>query len=1049
GRRMYRAGDLARRAADGTLLYLGRQDEQVKVRGYRIETGEIEACLLEQGAIRETAVVARQEGEAGASLWAYVTADRPVETEALRSYLAERLPEYMLPSAIVQLEALPVTPNGKTDRRQLMEQKDAPVQGGYAAPQGETESRLAQLWQQVLGVERIGRGDRFFEHGGHSLKAILMLSKVQKEYGVTVPLQTLFDAPTIEGLAAYLDPDRAAQGDLTAPLTVDRVFYKMYTPIEPSSQRPFYPASFVQKRMYALSGLKGAELAYNVPYAYRIDGPLDIARLGEAAQALAARHETLRTSFAWVDGELVQRIHPNATIRLTCTDVSEAELDAHLTGFVRQFDLSEAPLVRLELLRVGAEQSVLLFDMHHIVTDGVSVSIFFRDLFSLYNGEQLAPLRIQYKDVTMWQREQSLATREHEAYWMDLYKDQVPQLDFPLDYPRPAQQSFAGKRVDFDVPADVVQGLHQLCSATGATQYMALLAAFNVLLAKYTAQEDIVIGTTSAGRNHADTDQLIGVFINTLALRNKPRRELPFSAFVKEVMRHALEAFGHQDFAFDELVDRLNLRRDISRNPLFDVMFVLHNQDSGTSESQLGEQTTIRPYDGLQHEPAKVDLTLVVTAAGDQLQWSLEYGVDLFRQETIEELSRQFVELLRIVSVTPDLPIGEIDLLSESERSGTVEEWHGPLAAYPSDQAMHELFERQVRQTPQQIAIRQGERSWTYAELNRRANRMARTLLGRGVAAEERIGVLADHSPELIAAIWGVLKAGAAYVPIDPAYPSERIRYIAEDSRMKLLLTEARLAGLVPAGVPWLDIAEETSVEALRGEADGLDKDNPGIAVSPSQLMYLIYTSGSTGKPKGVMVPHRGAVNYIWWARKMYANEQPVDAALYSSIAFDLTVTSLYVPLLTGGSVVISADADKTAAIAEIAAADQVDLLKLTPTHLKLLLLSEHRPRRLRSLIVGGEALDTGLARRVDERFEGKVTIYNEYGPTETVVGCMIHAYDPARDLYASVPIGRPADNVSIYVLNGQLQPVPVGAVGELYIAGDGVARGYWGREAL
>ncbi|WP_051237157.1 non-ribosomal peptide synthetase [Paenibacillus pinihumi] len=1037
--RMYRTGDIARRLGDGSLVYLGRSDEQVKVRGYRIETGEIEACLAEHENVREAAVVAKPDGESGLALWAYIAADGQVEQEELRHYLQERLPSYMMPSHFVLLDGLPVTANGKTDRRALLEDDTQTMGQAHEEPSGELEIRLAEMWQQVLGREQIGRGDSFFDLGGHSLKAILLLSKVQKEFSITVPLQTLFDRPTIKGLAAFLSAGSETDPGQGAEDSAHQVFYKIYSPIEPIEKRLHYPASYVQKRMYALSALKGAEVTYNVPHAMIIEGPLDADRLQQAANKLIQRHETLRTSFGWVEGGLVQRVHDDADLTIPCSDAEEGEIGSRLAGFIRPFDLQLAPLWRLELIRTGADRYVLLFDMHHIITDGVSVGILMSELSALYEGAELQPLRIQYKDFTVWQREQMLSTRGHEAYWADLYNEGVPLLNLPTDYPRPSIQSFAGRTVTFEVPEDVVTALHRINTETGTTMYMILLAAFGVLLGKYAGQEDVVIGTTSAGRNHADTEHLIGAFINTLALRTRPGSEKTFLAFVDEVKRHTLSAFDHQDFAFDELVDRLKIPRDISRNPLFDTMFVLHNHGGGTSRLTLGKETLIHEFDDIRHEPAKVDLTLVATLLENQkMLWSIEYRTDLFRKETVERMTANFVRLLTSIALRPQQRIGEIDLLTQEERHESLILFNATGAAYPQT-PVHQLFEEQVSQKPNEPAVVSvSEGTWTYAELNAKANKVARFLIASGVQAEDRIGVMAEHSLAAVAVLLGVLKAGAAYVPLDPTYPADRIRHIAADSKMKLLLTQKPLASRIPETTAWF------SIDGAMAEGD---ESNPELNVQPHHLMYLIYTSGSTGQPKGVMVEHRGAVNYLWWARKQYAREQPSSFALYSSLAFDLTVTSIYVPLLTGGRIVVCAGEDKGQLMPQMLAEDQVDVLKLTPTHLRLLLLADRVPQRLRTLIVGGEALDTALARQVHDHFDGQVTIYNEYGPTETVVGCMIHAFDPNLDVSSSVPIGRPADNVRIYVLDELLQPVPSGAAGELYIAGDGVARGYWGQE--
>ncbi|GBF77900.1 putative non-ribosomal peptide synthetase, partial [Paenibacillus sp. 598K] len=1055
GRRMYRTGDLARRAADGTLLYLGRQDEQVKVRGYRIETGEIEACLLEQGQVREAAVIARQEGEAGASLRAYVTADRPVETEALLSYLAERLPEYMLPSAIVQLEALPVTPNGKTDRRQLMEQTEAPMQGGFTAPQGETESRLAQLWQQVLGVERIGRGDRFFEHGGHSLKAILMLSKVQKEFGVTVPLQTLFDAPTIEGLAAYLIAGGATESDASsgrgdkqeeADPAGDQAFQRIQ-PVEPSAH---YPASFAQKRLYVLNHL--ADITYNVPNITLVRGPLDVDRLAKAVNAMIDRHETLRTSFGWVDGELVQRVHTGLAIDIAYALADEDEIEGRIEAFVRPFDLKTAPLLRFEVLKLDEDKHLLLTDMHHIITDGVSMEIFHDELATLYSGKPLPPMRVQYKDYAVWQISSTGEQRKKAAenYWLSVYADASPVLDLPTDYPRPVIQSFKGGRVDFKVPAKTTEAIFKLSQDSGATIYMILLAAYNVLLSKYSGQDDIVVGTTIAGRNHADTDHMIGAFINTLALRNTPQAELSFAELLQQVRRNTLAAYEHQDFAFEELVDRLKTRRDVSRNPLFDTMFVLHNHGKGELVKPLGPGVKLFPYGGFQHRVAKFDLTLVVTLTEDQqLFWSLEYCVDLFKHETIQRMADHYMQLLKSVSEQPDQRLSDLDMLSEAERHEIMHSFNdtdtplpeGTVVSYIDDQGWMSASNRAVVASDGEL---------TYEELLARAERLAGWLRKRGTRKGDIVALMVERSTDMLVGLLGIWKAGGVYLPIDPSYPKKRIEYMLQDSQCRRVLTHASLRMGLDAE------ADIMLLEQLDDGAEHAGSPDEPVQLAPEDACYLLYTSGTSGLPKGVLIQHGSLLNRLQWMQRRYPIGKDDVLLQKTPFTFDVSLWELLWGAMQGAKVVFLEPGREREpkAIIEAIEQHQVTVIHYVPSMLGAFLkyVEVHqaaaRLASLRYVFASGEPLKPNQVESFYAMFAIEAArLVNLYGPTEATID--VTSYDcPEQVLGSSVPIGKPIDNTKLYVLReGKLQPV--GVKGELYIGGAGVALGYTGGKEL
>ncbi|WP_252361619.1 amino acid adenylation domain-containing protein, partial [Paenibacillus terrae] len=1014
---------------DGNIEYLGRIDHQVKIRGYRIELGEVETQLLKVKAVQETVVVAREDESGQKQMCAYFTANAELTASELRGVLAQELPGYMIPSYFVQLDHMPLSPNGKIDRKALpVPERNLLAGGKYEAPTTPMETRLAQIWKDVLGVQHVGIKDNFFEIGGHSLRATLLIARIQKEMNGLLSLREVFQYPTIAEMAELMaSRDQAA-----------------YASIPAVEERSYYPASSAQKRLYVLSQLEGGEISYNMPGVMTVEGKLDRTRLEAAFRRLIRRHETLRTSFDVVNGEPVQRVREEVPFAVEYAEAREEEEKVCIRNFIRPFDLQQAPLLRAGLIKLQQDRHLLLFDMHHIISDGTSMGVLTEEFIQMYEGSELPELRIQYKDYAVWQQMKMQSERidKQEAYWLDVFRGELPILDLPIDETRPAQRSFAGKQVDFVIDAFRSEALKRLAAQTGSTLYMVLLSAYTAFLYKYTRQEDIIVGTPIAGRPHSDLEGLIGMFVGTLALRNYPSGEKTILDYLQEVKETALQAYEHQDYPFEELVAKLNMNRDMSRNPLFDTMFVLQNTEQSEREI-AGLQ--FKPY-AYENPSAKFDLTLLIAEQGEELVCSLEYASALFKRETVEQIANHFIQVIDAVVNAPEMKLSEIAIITAAEQAQILEQFNTTAADYPMDKPIHQMFEEQVERTPEQKAVVFGESRLTYRELNDRVNQLAHALRAEGVRSEQFVGLMVERSLEMVIGIFGILKAGGAYVPIDPEYPEERIHYILKDSGAKLLLTQSHLRRERP------DLAgfEGKMVDLDSSQAYAQDRSNPGITVKPKDLMYLIYTSGTTGLPKGTMIAQQGLVNYIWWSKKVYVGEEKLDFPLYSSISFDLTFTSIFTPLITGNTIFIYEGADKGTLIQEIIEDNQVDILKLTPTHLSLIKdmkMPDHS--RIRKMIVGGENLSTHLAKSIFDLFGGNVEIFNEYGPTETVVGCMIYPYDPVRDTKESVPIGVPADNVYIYLLDSQRNLVPPGVPGEMYIAGDGVALGYLNRPEL
>ncbi|MEW9702937.1 amino acid adenylation domain-containing protein, partial [Paenibacillus sp. SI8] len=682
GKRCYRTGDIARWRADGTLEYKGRIDEQVKIRGYRIELAEVEAELLKTGSMQEAVVIAREDENGQKYLCAYFTSNREISIIELRKELLQELPGYMVPAYFVQMAQIPLNPNGKVDRRALPI-PDAASQTGveYEAPRTDLEAQLAAIWQDVLALPKVGVKDNFFEIGGHSLRATTLVSAIHKELNKNIQLRDVFQSPTIEALAKVI-----ADGE-----------HADYVSIPVISESEFYPVSSAQKRMYMVSQLSGAGLSYNMPGAMVLEGNLDREQLTTAFRKLIARHETLRTSFEAVNGEPVQRVHPQVEFAIEHMRAAEEDNAEIVRSFVRAFDLKEAPLMRVGLIENGQDHHILLFDMHHIISDGVSVNLLIQEFVRLYQSEELPPLRIQYKDYSAWQQEKAERDRQQEADWLLTFSGELPVLDIPTDFPRPATKSFDGSTYEFVIDKQQSDALKQIAAQTGSTLYMVLLAAYSTLLFKYSGQEDMVIGAPIAGRQHADLANLIGMFVNTLAIRHYPSGDKTFVDFVQEVKESTIKAFDNQDYPLDELLGKLNLKRDLSRNPLFDTAFVLQNLESSIEHEIEGLQVKSYPH---EHTVAKFDLTLFASENEEILACSLEYAASLFKRETVERMGQHFRQLIGSIADNPKTKLSAVDIATEAEKALILQQFNDTTTDYPREKTIHELFEEQAARTP-------------------------------------------------------------------------------------------------------------------------------------------------------------------------------------------------------------------------------------------------------------------------------------------------------------------------------------------------------------
>ncbi|QKN90760.1 surfactin non-ribosomal peptide synthetase SrfAA [Bacillus amyloliquefaciens] len=1017
GERMYKTGDLARWLPNGDIEFIGRIDHQVKIRGQRIELGEIEHQLQSHDQVQECIVLAVDQGAGDKLLCAYFVGLREISSRELREHTAKDLPAYMIPAVFIQMDELPLTGNGKIDRRALpMPDVTAANAVSYTAPRNETEQKLTDIWAEVLQMERVGIHDQFFEIGGHSLAGMKLLALIQQTFGVRLTLKDLFTSPTAAGLAKLIagSERKAAES------------------IMPAAVRETYPVSSPQKRMFVLQQLEGAETSYNMPSVLRLKGKLDAEKLKSVMKQLTERHEAFRTTFDIKDGETVQRIWAEADIDMEYYEASEEDAEQIIQSFIRPFRLDQLPLVRTGLVKLAEHDHLLLFDMHHIISDGASVGVLIDELSRLYGGETLEPLRIHYKDYAVWQQTfiESEQYRKQEEHWLRELDGELPVLTLPADYSRPAVQTFEGDKLVFSLTEKQTSALRSLAKQTGSTMYMVLLASYSAFLSKLSGQHDIIVGSPVAGRSHADLANVIGVFVNTLALRTYPEADKTFADYLEEVKQTALRAFDAQDYPLEDLLQKVEVQRDTSRNPLFDAVFSMQNANAEDLVME-GIELKHHPFD---RKTAKFDLTMTADDTDGGLTFVLEYNTALFKPETAETWKHYWLHLLEAAAENPAAKLSELSLVNETEKQALLNAWKGKTLSVPRDKTVHRLFEETAARHTDRPAVAYNGVKWTYGELNARANRIARILMDCGVTADERIGILTKPSLEMAAGVLGVLKAGAAFVPIDPDYPEERISYILQDSGAKLLLTQEALD--VPDGYTGETILLDGSRSILSLPLDENDEANPQTETTADHLAYMIYTSGTTGQPKGVMVEHHALVNLCFWHHDAFAMTADDKSAKYAGFGFDASIWEMF-PTWTIGAELHVIDEAIRLDITRLNHYFQEHGVTITflPTQLAEQFM-ELENSSLRMLLVGGDK----LKRAVKQPY----TIVNNYGPTENTVVATSGVINPEED---SLSIGRAIANTRAYILGDGDQVQPEGIAGELCVAGRGLARGYLNRE--
>ncbi|MFB7669739.1 amino acid adenylation domain-containing protein, partial [Kitasatospora sp. NPDC056138] len=1051
GDRMYRTGDLVRWNRDGELEYLGRTDEQVKIRGFRIEPGEVQAVLTRIPGVAQALVVPREDQPGDVRLVAYVVpeTEHGVSTEEVRDRLRQQLPDYMVPAAIMVIDSIPLTRNGKIDRNALPGPVYTAAGTGRAA-RTPREEILSAAFAEILGLPSVGVDDSFFDLGGHSLLATRLISRIRTALGVEIPLRAIFEAPTVTRLARRL-ADHA--GELRPALV-------------PAARPQVLPLSYAQERLWFLHKLEGPSATYNMAYALRLTGDLDRQALQDALNDVIARHEALRTVFREVDGQPGQHIlaPDQARVALQTVPTDEDRLRDQLHRAAQhEFDLSAQVPLRARLFTVSPTESVLMLIVHHIAADGWSMAPLARDLIAAYTARLTGAepdwpqLPVQYADYMLWQRDllgddtdpDSAFTRQHE-YWAGQLADLPEQVTVPTDRPRPAVAGNAGDTITFSLDGGLHRDLAELARATDTTVFMVLQASLAALMTRLGAGTDIPIGSPIAGRTDENLDDLVGFFVNTLVVRTDTAGNPAFTDLLAQVRQTTLAGYTHQDVPFQYLVEKLNPHRSAAHHPLFQVMLALQNN----------EQADFR-LPGLHVSPeptptgtARFDLFITVgeergeDGAPAGINGFIEFATDLYDRMTIEVMAERWVRLLRAVVVDPRLPVDGVEILDRAERRHILSEWNDTAVEVPSA-TLPELFQAQTTRTPDTTAVVFEGIELSYAELNVRANRLAHLLISRGAGPERLVALVLERSVEMVVALLAVAKAGAAYLPVDPEYPADRIAHLLEDGAPALVLATTATAGLTAASAVVLDTP--ALVEELAGlpDSDPVDADriHPLRSANPA---YVIYTSGSTGRPKGVAVPHSGIVNRLAWMQSEYGIGADDRVLQKTPFGFDVSVWEFFWPLLEGGTLVLARPGGHKdpGYLAELIQRERITIAHFVPSMLQAFLQEPAAAgcTGLRAVLCSGEALSADLRDRFADALD--VPLHNLYGPTEASVDVTAWACRES-DTGASVPIGRPVWNTRVYVLDAALQPVPPGVPGELYLAGVQLARGYLNRPGL
>ena len=1024
---MYKTGDRGTYKTTGEIICLGRIDNQIKIRGQRIELEEIENKICQVPDIKNCIVTKNIDENMHESLCAYYTASSEVEQSSIRAYIEKFLPKYMIPQYYIKLENFNYTPNGKIDRKHLPKPKIEKNKKEIILPRNKTDEILLKIYKKAFNTQDIGIKDSFFELGGDSLIAIKLEIEIKLQLDVDIYVKEILETPVLQDLSDLIVSKASTNSDFN---------------ITKVPNANYYPVSFSQKRVYLTSKMTGAKpTLYNVPGAIVFESDIDQEKLENCINKLIKRHESLRTFFEIIDGNVVQKIVENINFKLeTLNNVEYEKLDELFKDFVKEFDLAKAPLFRAKFIKFKNNKSCLFIDMHHIISDGKSLNILAEELCKLYSGVNLPNLSITYKDYACYENKLVKSGDLDEAlkFWQEEYKGQIPVLNLPTNYQRPAVQTYEGKKIYSVIDKNITKQIREISNSMEVTPFMLLIACYYILLSKYTNQDEFVVGTPISGRINKETYNLIGMFVNTLPLKNKVDSNLQFNEFVLKIKENILDAYKYQNYPFDELVSKLKLKRDTSRNILFDTMFTYQNEGY--------KNVNINGINAYYYIPdtntSKFDLSIEAIPENEEIKLSFEYATSLFSEEFIFNLSKHYLNIINSVLDNKKIKISKINMLSKEEENKILKEFNLSQYDYPQNKTIAELFEEQVKKTPDEIAIVVNNKKLTYKQLNEKSNSLAHYLKNNiKIENNDLIGIMVNRSLEMIISILGVLKAGGAYIPIDPTYPEERIKYMLESSDAKALLTKKEIRNAKNyRNVIYVDI-ENLDIYSLNGE--NLIHTN-----SPDDLGYVIFTSGSTGKPKGVMIKQNNIVNFIFAMMKEFNFTVPCTIASITTVSFDIFVLESLLPLTNGMKVVVAIEEEQTNAelFNKICIDNNVDIIQTTPSRMQAFIESTKDLDFIKNathILIGGEPFPNSLLKSLKNLTTGN--IYNMYGPTETTV------WSTMKDLTHTdlITIGKPIANTQIYVLDNDLRPVPIGVQGEIYISGDGVVKGYLNNEEL
>ncbi|WP_143317979.1 non-ribosomal peptide synthetase [Clostridium sp. HBUAS56017] len=1026
GEIIYKTGDLAKWMPDGNIVFMGRIDSQVKIRGFRIELQEIETQLLKYSRLKEAIVIDRKDKIGNKYLCAYVVSEERVSLKEIKDFLKKELPNYMIPSYIVQVENIPLNYNGKLDKKALPSPDLSQSNVEFVKPRNEIEQKLMSIWCKIFNINEISIKDNFFELGGNSLTAVNLVSKIHKEFKCPILVTDVFNKPSIEELAEYLDSIKVDKG--------------MINEIEKVEEKKYYEASSVQKRIYAINQVNLNSTNYNIPIAYLIKGNFNKERFEKAICKLINRHETLRTSFHMFDGNIFQKIHSKVDFNVENIKVHSKfdENKINVERFVRPFDLSRAPLIHVSIIEF-VDVSILIIDIHHIVSDGVSMSIITKELSSLYNDEKLAGLKFQYKDFSNWQNKlyKNGLLDDQEKYWIHRFEGEIPVINMPSDYKSKSAKSFEGNKIEFEINKTLIQKINKAINSLGVTKFMFYVAAYNVLLYKYSNQEDLIIGIPVAGRTHEDLKNIVGMFVNTLPLRNKVSNDMSFRDFLNEVKENSLKAFENQNYDLKNLVEKV----DVKKGDIFNVIFSFQNLNI---ENLSFNDVQIETYK-LKGKGSKFSISMILTEDKEKILGELEYQTSLYKKETMENFVEHYMNILIKVLEDLDRPINNFGVLSKKEENLILNKFNNTKRKYEKNKTIKELFEEIAEKSKNKTALVSCGERLTYRQLNERANQLGNLLVKKGVSKEDIVAIICDKSVDTIVGILAIIKSGAAYMPIDEDYPEARINYLLKDSKSKMILIKKHQLKKVNLEKIDIKLMDLNSKEIFKESKENLKNIN-----LPNDLVYIIYTSGSTGNPKGVCVENKNLINLVKNPNYIEINDN--DKVLQSgSLSFDASVFQIWITLIKGITLHLE---DKSLIINGIKLENYINHNKITIMIMPTPLFNEYSEsnvgvfKNLRYLMVGGDVLSSKYVSKITKMYK-KLKILNGYGPTENTVISTVYEVEEKWDENIAIPIGRPISNSTAYIMDKNNNLLPIGVPGELCVGGDGIARGYLNRKDL